>query len=129
FRLAQTGRLEWQPFALLLSRLWTGWAPASLEIARHAAWWTAFGLILLFLPYFPSSKHVHLLFAPLNFLLKPTRKAPGQMEPINLGREPYGAARLEELPRQQLIDAFACVQCNRCQEVCPATASGTSLSP
>jgi Fe-S oxidoreductase len=41
----------------------------------------------------------------------------------------YGAARLEELPRPSLMDAYACVQCNRCQEVCPAVAAGTSLSP
>jgi Fe-S oxidoreductase len=136
FRLAQTGPHGWQPFASLASRLWGGWGSASLEVARHATWWVAFGLILLFLPYFPYSKHIHLFFAPLNFLLKPRRvprgarvMAPGQMEPIPLDGEVYGAARLEELPWAQLMDAFACVQCNRCQEVCPATAAGTALSP
>src|SRR5262249_45341948 len=35
----------------------------------------------------------------------------------------------EELSSFSLLDAFACVQCNRCQEVCPAFAAGTSLSP
>ncbi len=38
-----------------------------------------------------------------------------------------GAARLEDLAWPRLLDAYACIQCNRCQDVCPATATGKAL--
>ena len=39
------------------------------------------------------------------------------------------AKNLEDLAWPRLLDAYACIQCNRCQDVCPATATGKSLSP
>ena len=36
---------------------------------------------------------------------------------------------LEDLGWPRLTDAYACIQCNRCQDVCPASATGKSLSP
>ena len=29
----------------------------------------------------------------------------------------------------QLLDGFACIMCNRCQDVCPAYVTGKELSP
>jgi Fe-S oxidoreductase len=43
--------------------------------------------------------------------------------------EQFGAARLEDLSYASLIDAYACIMCNRCQEVCPAYTTGKVLSP
>jgi Fe-S oxidoreductase len=40
-----------------------------------------------------------------------------------------GADKLEDLAWPRLLDAYACIQCNRCQDVCPATATGKALSP
>jgi Fe-S oxidoreductase len=40
-----------------------------------------------------------------------------------------GAARLEDLGWPRLLDAYACVQCNRCQDACPGSQTGKSLSP
>ena len=40
-----------------------------------------------------------------------------------------GANKLEDLAWPRLLDAYACIQCNRCQDVCPATTTGKSLSP
>jgi len=53
------------------------------------------------------------------------------MEPMTLEVEAqrFGSDRLENLPWPRLVDAFACIMCNRCQEVCPAYAAGTRLSP
>ena len=41
----------------------------------------------------------------------------------------FGAARLEQLPWPHLVDAYACIMCNRCQDVCPAYVTGKELSP
>ncbi len=132
FHLGAAGRDAWQPFASAVAGLWAGWTPAALAIARHAAWWLALGLILAFIPYFPYSKHIHLFFAPLNFLLKPERRSIGELEPLDFGdqgAEQFGVARLEDLSYAGLMDAYACIMCNRCQDACPAYTTGKVLSP
>ncbi|GAB4551451.1 MAG: (Fe-S)-binding protein [Anaerolineae bacterium] len=122
-----------QPFAsAVASVLWTGVGEASLKTWDHIFWWTALGGILLFLPYFPYSKHAHLFMAPLNFLTKPKRTSRGELEPENFedeSKEQFGAGKLEHLPQTHLMDAFACIMCNRCQDVCPAYVTGKELSP
>ncbi|MEW6567153.1 MAG: (Fe-S)-binding protein [Chloroflexota bacterium] len=132
FELARAGGDPWQPFASAVAGLWVGWGEGALDLARHASWWVAIGLILAFIPYFPYSKHIHLFFAPLNFLLKPERSSIGTLDPLDFDDqtlEQFGAARLEELPWTGLMDAYACIMCNRCQDACPAYATGKVLSP
>ncbi len=120
------------PFASLASNLFTGYSALGLDGLRHLFWWTALGGILLFLPYFPQSKHAHLFMAPFNFLTRPRRTSLGELEPINFAddtREQFGAHTLVDLTKTQIVDAFACIQCNRCQDVCPAYITGKELSP
>jgi Fe-S oxidoreductase len=40
-----------------------------------------------------------------------------------------GAKHMEDLAWPRLLDAYACIQCNRCQDVCPASGTGKALSP
>ncbi|MDX1601222.1 MAG: (Fe-S)-binding protein [Anaerolineales bacterium] len=130
--LAQVGPDAWQPFASAVAGLWTGLSPAALEIGRHTAWWVALGLILAFLPYFPQSKHIHLFFAPLNYLLRKDRSSIGQLNGLDFedaSIEQFGAARMEDLSYSSIMDAYACIMCNRCQDACPAYATGKVLSP
>lgn len=122
----------WQPFASLVSSLWDGWSASALLVAEHLAFWLALGSILAFLPYFLYSKHIHIFFAPLNFLLKPERLSMGELERLDFDDESieqFGASRLEDLGWEQLTDAFACIMCYRCQQVCPAYTTGKVLSP
>lgn len=132
FRIAKEGHDTWQPLASAVANLWSGWSPTALTVAEHLAFWIAIGLIMLFIPYFPYSKHIHLFFAPLNFLLKPERRSMGELEPLDFedeSIEQFGASRLEDLGWYQLMDAYACIMCFRCQEVCPAYNTGKVLSP
>jgi Fe-S oxidoreductase len=132
FQLAAQGRDAWQPLASTAAGLWIGLSPASLEVARHISWWIALGLIMAFLPYFPYTKHVHLFFAPINFLLSPQRLSMGQLDALDFedqSIEQFGASKLEDLSYSSLLDAYACIMCNRCQEACPAYETGKVLSP
>lgn len=122
----------WMPFATLLSPLFAGMSGDTLEILRHLCWWIALGGILLFLPYFPYTKHAHLFMAPMNFLTRPERTSIGEMEKVDFDdeeKEQFGAANLEHLSKTAIFDAFACIMCNRCQDVCPAYITGKELSP
>ena len=130
--IAVHGADTWQPFGSLTARLWSEMTPAGLMALEHVAWWLALGLILVFMPYFPYSKHIHLIVAPINYLMRPERTALGALPPIDFDDhdlEEVGVQRLEQLGQTLLMDAFACVMCNRCQDVCPAYATGKELSP
>lgn len=136
FLLAHEGHLDpWQPIASLLASA-IGFGEGRL-IGWHVGWWGAIGLILAFLPYFPRSKHLHLFTAPVNLALD--RRTPdfapvpyGVLEPLDLEDENadrFGVSHLEHLRVPQILDAYACIQCHRCSEVCPANQTGKALSP
>jgi Fe-S oxidoreductase len=130
--IAQDGIDPWQPMAGFLSYLWNDVHPTQIEVARHVCWWLALGLVLAFLPYFPYSKHAHLFMGPLNWMTRPLRRSSGALDGIDFEDETleqFGVARLTDLSRTQILDGFACIACNRCQDVCPAYITGKELSP
>jgi Fe-S oxidoreductase len=132
FKLAQSHTDPWQPIASAVSQLWHNWSTLALTIGEHAGFWVSLGLILAFFPYFLYSKHVHLFFAPLNYLFKPPRRSIGELSRLDFedeSLESFGVSRLEDLGWEQLMDAYACIMCNRCQQVCPAYNTGKILSP
>lgn len=119
-----------QPFASAASLALRGWADYSAGL--HATWWLAIGLIVVFLPYFVISKHIHIMVAPVNLALA-KQTARGRLDPAtppNAAPEiTPGAGTLADLAWPRLLDAYACIMCNRCQDVCPAHGSGRPLSP
>lgn len=130
--LAAAGPDRWQPMATAVAAIWSGLTPSALEIGRHVAWWVALGSILTFLPYLPHSKHIHLIFAPINYLLREERSSIGQLNALDFDDETveqFGAARIEDLSYSSIMDAYACIMCNRCQDACPAYETGKVLSP
>ena len=124
---------DWsQPAANLIAKMWIGMEHDTIIIMEHITWWLALGLILLFLPYFPYSKHAHLFMGPLNIMATPERKSMAVLEKIDFEDddiEQFGAAKVEHLSQNQLLDGYACIQCSRCQDACPAYETGKELSP
>lgn len=129
---AQHGADAWQPFGSLYAAALGGLSHSGLEVLRHVAWWLALGTILAFLPYFPYSKHAHLFMGPVNFATRPERGALGALHALSFEdeqNEKFGVRTLSDLSQTQILDAFACIMCNRCQEACPAYNTGKELSP
>lgn len=87
--------------------------------------------MLAFLAYIPFSKHTHILAAlPNLFLREPEIK--GRIAPLDLSDESaqnYGVAKITDFSRKDVLDLAACTECGRCQESCPAYATGKPLSP
>ena len=128
-KLAQEGADRFQPFATLLSH--------AFDVQDAHAWrvfgyWGALGSVLVFLAYFPRSKHIHIFMAPAKYAVA-RNVSSGVLPALALNMEAeeprLGAEKLEDLPWPRLLDAYACIQCNRCQDVCPASATGKALSP
>ena len=127
-QLALEGQDPWQPVSTAFAALFSGMTPGALEIFHHFFWWGALGSILAFIPYFPRTKHIHLFMAPINLALQ--KKNPGVLQPMDFeNEEVFGASKLEEFAWPRLMDAYSCIMCNRCQDVCPATNTGKALSP
>ncbi|OGO21421.1 MAG: hypothetical protein A2Y54_09495 [Chloroflexi bacterium RBG_16_51_16] len=133
FYVASTGAADrWQPVISRVAGLWTGMDPGALLIGERIMFWLSIGAVVAFLPYFPYSKHIHLFFAPINYALKPERRSIGELSFINMedtSIEQFGAAQMNDLGWEQLMDSYACIMCFRCQEVCPAYNTGKVLSP
>ena len=132
FEIAQNKPDWYQPAATMLSKSWADIDFESLVMFEHISWWLALGLILGFLPYFPYSKHAHLFMGPLNIMALEDRSSMTAIETINFeddSIEQFGAKSLKDLPQTQLLDAYACIQCSRCQDACPAYETGKELSP
>jgi Fe-S oxidoreductase len=127
-QLSLQGADPFQPVSTAFANLFSGMTPGMLEVFQHFFWWGALGSILVFIPYFPRTKHIHLFMAPINLALK--KKNPGVLQPMDFeNEEVFGASKLEEFAWPRLMDAYSCIMCNRCQDVCPATNTGKALSP
>jgi Fe-S oxidoreductase len=127
-QLSLEGADPYQLVGSAFAAVFAGANPSAVTIFEHIFWWGALGSIMVFLPYFPRSKHIHILLAPINLALK--KKNPGALAPMDFEKEEsFGAAKLEEFPWPRLLDAYSCIMCNRCQDVCPAYATGKALSP
>jgi Fe-S oxidoreductase len=94
--------------------------------------WAHLAVIAAFLAYLPYSKHLHIFSAAVNVWLGRTR-ARGRLEPLRFDvpddEMRFGAATIADLTRKEVVDAFSCTECGRCQDACPAYATGKILSP
>src|SRR5436305_1888669 len=94
--------------------------------------WDHLVFVFAFLWYVPRSKHLHIVTAGLNVWLARTR-APGRLEPLRFDLPDeelrFGVATIDDLTRKEVVDAFSCTECGRCQDACPAYATGKLLSP
>ena len=128
FRLTQ-GADPFMPLASFLNGIF---GPSQTGV--HVAWWISLCWVLYILPYITRSKHTHFTVGPINLGLA-KQNPRGQLDPAiplkvidGKSYEP-GAKHLHDLAWTRILDAYACVQCNRCQDVCPANFQGRPLSP
>ncbi len=114
--------------AIALAFGWVGETGAA--VLFFVAWWVHLLILLTFLVYVPQSKHAHLIAGPVNvFFSRLTRP---KLEKINFEdetQESFGVGKIEDFKQTQLIDLYACVECGRCTNMCPATGTGKMLSP
>ncbi|ASA97971.1 MULTISPECIES: (Fe-S)-binding protein [Anoxybacillus] len=114
--------------AIALAFSWVGETGAA--VLFFVAWWVHLLILLTFLVYVPQSKHAHLIAGSVNvFFSRLTRP---KLEKINFEdetQESFGVGKIEDFKQTQLIDLYACVECGRCTNMCPATGTGKMLSP
>ncbi len=104
--------------------------PAGLELGFATLWWTHIVLVAAFLVYLPFSKHLHIATSFPNIWYRKLRPR-GELPAMDLEREDatFGLKSLQDLGWKDLLDGFTCTECGRCQQACPAWATGKPLNP
>ena len=125
----------WEPIGYMVSQQMT-----IDQTTLNAAYWMHMLAISVFLFLIPLSKHMHLVMAFPNVFFHDIRPM-ATMEPLartesgramsldDLDIESFGAVQYNDFSWRSLIDGWACTSCARCQDVCPAYASGKALNP
>lgn len=121
----------WSPVGWGVAAALAGLGETSLRTLHTGLWWGHLVLALGFIALIPTTKFRHIVTTSVNAFfteLGPT----GKLATVNLedeSTEKFGANELGDLRWKDIFDADACTLCKRCQDRCPAYATGKPLSP
>ena len=106
-------------------------SPAAGRTGYEIFYWIHVLTIFGFLIYIPGSKHLHLLAAVPNVFLKPLDRPKAMLKTDieDEEAESFGLGKVSELNWKNVLDLYACTECGRCEEQCPADMTGKPLSP
>ncbi len=122
----------WSPvgWALGQGMLALGLSEGALRVTHLSVWLFHAVISLAFVAVVPYSYFMHLITTPLNIFFGKLGPR-GEIRKIeNIEEaESLGVSKLEEFSWKRRLDFDACVECGRCEAVCPAYLSGSALSP
>ena len=114
-----------------LSSAVSGWDEQSIRNAHWGVWWVHALLVFGFIGAIPFTRLFHFVAGPINLFLAPATL--GELQPVTLEQAEedgcIGVGDIRRLTTQQLVSLDACMECGRCDDVCPALATDKPLSP
>jgi Fe-S oxidoreductase len=117
--------------AALLSGL-HGMSPDAAGVASEVCWWLHVVVLLAFLNYLLYSKHSHIIAALPNIYFRNLGQR-GVLPKLNMEADDMAStgvvSKVEDFTWKSLLDSFACTECARCTNFCPAYNTGKPLSP
>ncbi len=119
------------PVGACIAKLFDGMSESTSRSAHLGVWWVHAGMSFGFFAMIPFTRLLHFITGPMNlFFSTPTL---GKLKPITIEEVEetgvVGVSEIAHLDQQQLLSLDACMECGRCQDACPAYASGKPLSP
>jgi Fe-S oxidoreductase/nitrate reductase gamma subunit len=104
--------------------------PAILEAAFGLAFWVHIGCVATFLVWLPATKHLHVATSFFNVWLRKLEPR-GALPAMDLeaADATFGLRTLGDLSWKDVLDGLTCTECGRCQDACPAHATGKPLNP
>ncbi|MCX2745899.1 4Fe-4S dicluster domain-containing protein [Mangrovivirga sp. M17] len=141
----ETGRMV---FSATLIPLFEGMSTTGLIITERVAWWFHIIGIFAFAIYITYSKHLHIFMAfpntyyanlnpkgEMNNMDEVTTEVKAMLGVGGASSEPpaeisrFGAKDATDLNWVNLMNSYACTECGRCTQQCPANMTGKKLSP
>jgi len=127
---AGAGYPGWLPISSAVARMLAPLSVAAAERGHMMAYWLHVVILFTFLNYLPYSKHIHLLGALPNIFTRNRSARLLDMPKLNLEDETqWGVGAYNQLSWKSLLDTYACTECARCSNYCPAYNTGKNLSP
>ena len=127
-----------EPVASSIAWLFQWMSPTAAAVVFFIMWWAHLFALLAFLVYIPQGKHFHLITGTMNAVLNRQERM-GTLRPINFDSmedeeneeemPSFGVGKITDFTQKQMLDLYACVECGRCTNMCPATGTGKMLSP
>lgn len=121
----------WSPVGMAVAGVLSAAGEGALLTVHKLTWWFHLLLVMAFICLIPFTKFRHILTTSANYLF--TDRGPkGKLVKLDLENEEsetFGATSLKEMTWKDIFDADACTICKRCQDRCPAYATGKPLSP
>ncbi|HZN54214.1 MAG TPA: (Fe-S)-binding protein [Candidatus Polarisedimenticolaceae bacterium] len=116
------------PAGRMLAPLVAGLGLPAIEGLHRTCWWIHLAVLLGFLCYLPVSKHFHVITSLPSVLFR--RLDTGSLPMIDLeNSERFGVTGFTDLRWKDVLDVYSCTECGRCQDACPAYATGKPLNP
>ncbi len=130
FRLAAAGQVEsYSPVSSVVAGWFAGIDRGLAHKLSDGLWWVHVSLGLAFVNYVPYSKHIHIVGALPNIFFRNLGQR-GAMPKLNLEDEnDWGVGKIEQFTQKSLMDQYACTECARCSNFCPAFNTDKPLSP
>jgi Fe-S oxidoreductase/nitrate reductase gamma subunit len=100
-----------------------------LDTAARVFWWIHALVLLSFLNYLPYSKHMHILASIPNCFFQSLEKVRTQPREEFQKGNTFGVGQVEQFTWKGLFDSYACTECGRCSDSCPATFTDKPLQP
>ncbi|MBF0280634.1 MAG: (Fe-S)-binding protein [SAR324 cluster bacterium] len=117
--------MDWAPLASLVSLWMSGLGETATWGFYYFGYWSHIGVLLIFLPILPGSKHMHVISALPNVFFS-SLDHPHAPIPLTdceneeaWDNESLGATRIEHFSWKQVLDLYTCTECGRCKTVCP----------
>jgi Fe-S oxidoreductase/nitrate reductase gamma subunit len=124
----------WSPGGLIFAKAFAGMSQDSLLFWHRFLWWFHAALTIGAFIYVALvfSKLQHIFVSPLNIFFRSLGPV-GVPAPIDIETmdesDTLGVREIKDFTWKQLLDLDACTNCGRCQDACPAWATGKPLSP
>jgi len=108
----------------------TGLDPSVSRALFGIFWWAHVVCVVTFLVWLPMTKHLHVVTSFFNVYMRKLEPR-GQLPAMDLEVEDatFGLRTLADLGWKDMLDGFTCTECGRCQDACPAWATGKPLNP
>ena len=120
------------PISGALGAALAGVPPQAAGVLSEALWWVHVVVVLAFLNYLLYSKHSHILAALPNIYFRKLGQR-GILPKLDLEADDITktgvVSEWKDFTWRSLLDGFACTECARCTNACPAYNTGKPLSP
>ena len=120
------------PVSGALSDVLAGLPRGAAAVLSEVSWWVHVLTVLAFLNYLLYSKHSHILAALPNIYFRKLGQR-GVLPKLDMAADDIAATGVvqewKDFTWKSLLDGYACTECARCTNFCPAFNTGKPLSP